>query len=65
MALIDFGLKNRRSEETDVALLRNLQDALESYDALIFNQQVTGSITKFNVGLSGKITNPLKLDGAG
>jgi rfaE bifunctional protein kinase chain/domain len=42
---IDFGLKNRRSEETDVALLRNLQDALESYDALIFNQQVTGSIT--------------------
>jgi rfaE bifunctional protein kinase chain/domain len=42
---IDFGLKNRRSEETDEALLRNLQDALESYDALIFNQQVTDSIT--------------------
>jgi rfaE bifunctional protein kinase chain/domain len=42
---IDFGLKNRRSGETDEALLRNLQDALETYDALIFNQQVTGSIT--------------------
>jgi len=42
---IDFGLKNRRSEETDDVLLRNLKDALESYDALIFNQQVTGSIT--------------------
>jgi len=42
---IDFGLKNRRSEETDAALLRNMEAALESYDALIFNQQVSGSIT--------------------
>lgn len=42
---IDFGLKNRRSENTDAEILRNLQIALENYDALIFNQQVTGSIT--------------------
>lgn len=42
---IDFGLKNRRSEETDEALLGNIQEALENSDALIFNQQVTGSIT--------------------
>ncbi len=45
---IDFGLKNRRSEETDAELLRNIQKALESYDALIFNQQVTGSITNLD-----------------
>lgn len=42
---IDFGLKNRRSGETDAALLKNISTALENYDALIFNQQVTGSIT--------------------
>lgn len=42
---IDFGLKNSRSQETDEALLQNIQSALESYDALIFNQQVSGSIT--------------------
>ncbi|MCK5134681.1 MAG: hypothetical protein KAR19_02750 [Bacteroidales bacterium] len=42
---IDFGLKNRRTKETDVEILRNLQFALENYDALIFNQQVSGSIT--------------------
>ncbi len=42
---IDFGLKNRRSEKTDEAILHSIEEALESYDALIFNQQVTGSIT--------------------
>jgi rfaE bifunctional protein kinase chain/domain len=42
---IDFGLKNRRSGNTDAELLKNIQTALENYDALIFNQQVTGSIT--------------------
>jgi len=42
---IDFGLKNRRSGNTDAEILKNLQTALENYDALIFNQQVTGSIT--------------------
>ena len=42
---IDFGLKNRRSAETDAALLKNISTALENNDALIFNQQVTGSIT--------------------
>ena len=42
---IDFGLKNKRSKDTDAEILRNIQIALENYDALIFNQQVTGSIT--------------------
>ena len=41
---IDFGLKNRRHQDTDEALLNNIH-ALETYDALIFNQQVSGSIT--------------------
>ncbi len=42
---IDFGLKNRRSGDADAELLKNIQSALENHDALIFNQQVTGSIT--------------------
>lgn len=42
---IDFGLKNKRSTDTDVEILNNIQEALENYDALIFNQQVIGSIT--------------------
>ncbi|MEN8226752.1 MAG: PfkB family carbohydrate kinase [Bacteroidota bacterium] len=42
---IDFGLKNRRSEGSDEEIVRNIQFALENYDALIFNQQVSGSIT--------------------
>ncbi len=42
---IDFGLKNRRTEATDKALLRHIKAALETHDALIFNQQVSGSIT--------------------
>ncbi len=42
---IDFGLKNRRSRETDAELLKHISIALENCDALIFNQQVTGSIT--------------------
>ncbi len=43
-ARIDFGLKNRRSEETDKELLRSIESALQQYDALIFNQQVMNSI---------------------
>ena len=42
---IDFGLKNKRSKETDALILKNIESALKSHDALIFNQQVTGSIT--------------------
>lgn len=42
---IDFGLKNKRSRQTDAKLLKNLSTALETCDALIFNQQVKGSIT--------------------
>ena len=44
-ARIDFGFFNRRSKETDDVLLRNLRSALQSCDAVIFNQQVPGSIT--------------------
>lgn len=42
---IDFGTKNRRSEETDNRLLNSIEYALGNYDVLIFNQQVPGSIT--------------------
>ncbi|HEV7350933.1 PfkB family carbohydrate kinase [Telluribacter sp.] len=42
---IDFGISNKRSEETDQLLLHALELALREYDAVIFNQQVVGSIT--------------------
>jgi len=42
---IDFGLKNRRSDETDEVIIGHIESALKNYDALIFNQQVSGSIT--------------------
>lgn len=41
---IDFGTKNKRSPETDKEILKNLETALTNSDALIFNQQVAGSI---------------------
>ncbi len=42
---IDFGLFNQRSKATDKEILMHIRFALENYDALIFNQQVVGSIT--------------------
>ena len=42
---IDFGVYNKRSHETDEHILTALESALQEYDAVIFNQQVTGSIT--------------------
>ncbi len=42
---IDFGLKNKRTPDTDAEILQNIREVLENYDALIFNQQVPGSIT--------------------
>lgn len=42
---IDFGVYNERSVETDKQLVAALEKALQECDALIFNQQVTGSIT--------------------
>lgn len=42
---IDFGLHNKRSKATDTELLKHIRVALETYDILIFNQQVIGSIT--------------------
>lgn len=41
---IDFGIFNRRSVETDQKILHAIETALNECDALIFNQQVTGSI---------------------
>ncbi|MBN2594394.1 MAG: hypothetical protein JXA81_12880, partial [Sedimentisphaerales bacterium] len=42
---MDFGFFNRRAEATDQALLSGIKNALQTADALIFNQQVPGSIT--------------------
>lgn len=42
---INFGLFNKRSIETDRKILKSIRFALENYDALIFNQQIVGSIT--------------------
>jgi len=42
---IDFGFFNKRSKETDDALIKNLRTTLNQCDVLIFNQQVPGSIT--------------------
>jgi len=42
---MDFGFFNKRSEQTDQALLKGIKNALQAADALIFNQQVPGSIT--------------------
>ncbi|NQT00465.1 MAG: carbohydrate kinase, partial [Planctomycetes bacterium] len=42
---IDFGFFNKRSDQTDRALLGGIAEALQKADALIVNQQVPGSIT--------------------
>lgn len=42
---IDFGNFNKRSRETDQKLVHAIEAALQECDALVFNQQVTGSIT--------------------
>jgi rfaE bifunctional protein kinase chain/domain len=42
---MDFGFLNKRTEATDQALLNGIKNALRTTDALIFNQQVPGSIT--------------------
>ena len=41
---IDFGLFNERSLDTDEKILHAIEETLNEYDALIFNQQVLGSI---------------------
>jgi rfaE bifunctional protein kinase chain/domain len=43
---IDFGLYNLRSEKTDQQILEQMETALLTYDILIINQQVPGSITR-------------------
>lgn len=42
---IDFGVYNERSIETDQQLILAIEKALQECDAVIFNQQVTGSIS--------------------
>lgn len=42
---IDFGFFNKRSPETNAALLEGLRAVLETADVLIFNQQVPGSLS--------------------
>ncbi len=41
---IDFGFCNIRSKQTDDAILTGIRDALQTCDAVIFNQQVPGSL---------------------
>lgn len=41
---VDFGVYSKRSVETDRHILSALEVSLQQCDALIFNQQVTGSI---------------------
>jgi len=43
---IDFGLENLRSESTDQQILLEIERALATFDVLIVNQQVPGSITR-------------------
>lgn len=43
---IDFGVFNNRSEKTDKIIIDALDRTLQSSDALIFNQQVPGSISR-------------------
>ncbi len=45
LARMDFGFFNRRSAETDRALLAAIEEALQNTDVMIFNQQVPGCIT--------------------
>jgi rfaE bifunctional protein kinase chain/domain len=42
---MDFGFFNKRTEATDQVLLDGIKNALQTADAMIFNQQVPGSIT--------------------
>ena len=41
---IDFGFFNKRSKQTDEALIKSLRCALQNSDAVIFQQQVPGSM---------------------
>ena len=63
---MDFGFFNKRTEATDQALLNGIKNALQTTDALIFNQQVPGSITNESFidsanGLFGKFRDKVVL----
>ncbi len=42
---IDFGFYNKRSEETDKQIIKNIRAAIGDIDVILLNQQVPGSIT--------------------
>jgi rfaE bifunctional protein kinase chain/domain len=42
---IDFGFYNKRSQATDEKLLNSMKRVIQNCDAVIFNQQIPGSIT--------------------
>lgn len=44
-ARVDFGFRNKRTLATDESLLASIEQALQTVDAMIMNQQVPGSIT--------------------
>jgi len=63
---MDFGFFNKRTRATDQALLNGIKNALQTADALIFNQQVPGSITNESFidsanGLFGKFMDKIVL----
>ena len=41
---IDFGFFNKSSKQTDMLIIERLTDVLQNCDAVIFNQQVPGSL---------------------
>ncbi len=51
----DFGVYNKRSEETDKAILNNIRKALREYDVLIFNQQIPGSLNNSFIEAANEI----------
>ena len=57
---IDFGFLNERSDETDDAIINNLRLILPSCDALIFNQQVPGSISTSFIEKANELFNEFK-----
>ena len=52
---IDFGFFNKRSAETDERIINNLRQTLSTCDALIFNQQVPGSISTNFINMANEL----------
>ncbi|MBN1479639.1 HAD hydrolase-like protein [candidate division KSB1 bacterium] len=52
---IDFGFLNQRSLTTDEQIIENLRAVLQACDALIFNQQVPGSLSEQFVEMANAV----------